>query len=120
MMDQSAFESILKDITASAEVIRSRQDQKQAVLNDFDKERQRLKQGKISKKALKSSVPKVRKELMRLNKDIRNNIRNLESVANRAKKFAGHQTPKSFIVSTSGFALGGAKTHHHKKHHKKR
>ena len=70
-MNQTNFEKIVKELTSYAEVIRSGQDQKQVVLDDFDKERARLKSGKISKKALTASVPRVRKELDRLDVQIK-------------------------------------------------
>ena len=120
-MDQSEFEKIAKELSAYAETIRSRQDQKQTTINDFGKERKRYHEGKISKKALATSVPRVRKELQRLNKDIRKNINNLNRVAARTKTFAQHQTPKNFKVSLSGVS-GSApkKAHHHKATHKKK
>ena len=49
-MNQSSFIKIAKEINAYAEVIRSRQDQKQVIIDDFNKERKRYKAGKISRK----------------------------------------------------------------------
>jgi hypothetical protein len=122
-MNQSGFIKIAKEINAYAEVIKSRQNQKQVIMNDFDKERERYKSGKISKVSLASSVPRVRKELQRLNDEIRRNITHLHKAADRAKKFATSQTPKSFKVSLSGITLAGGKkkakrkvVHHRTKH----
>ncbi|MCL5018252.1 MAG: hypothetical protein M1416_00585 [Candidatus Pacearchaeota archaeon] len=108
-MNQSSFIKIAKEINAYAEIIKSRQNQKQVIMNDFDKERERYKAGKISKASLASSVPRVRKELQRLNKDIRRNIMHLNKTADRAKRFATSQTPKNFQVSLSGINLAGGK-----------
>lgn len=119
-MDQSGFIKIAKEINAYAEVIKSRQNQKQVILNDFDKERDRYKAGKISKASLVSSVPRVRKELQRLNNEIRNNIRHLNKTADRAKRFATNQTPKNFKVSLSGISLAGGKKKKKIVHHKTR
>jgi hypothetical protein len=116
-MDQSNFIKIAKEINAFAEVIRSRQDQKQVIIDDFNKERKRYQTGKISKKTLAASVPRVRKELQRLNNDIRKNIKNLHKIANRTKNFASRQSPKNFRVSVSGITLAGGKK---KKHTRKR
>ncbi len=113
-MNQSNFIKIAKELNAFAEVIRSRQDQKQVIINDFNKERNRYKAGKISKKTLASSVPRVRKELKRLNNEIRKNIKNLNSTANRAKLFASRQVPKNFKVALSGITLSGGKKKHRK------
>ncbi len=112
-MNQSEFEKIAKEISAYAENIRTRQDQKQTAINDFGRERVRYHQGKISEKALASSVPRVRKELQRLNKEIRRNIRNLNKVAERTRKFAARQVPKNFTVSLTGVSASGKKKVHH-------
>ena len=117
-MNQSNFIKIAKEINAFAEVIRSRQDQKQVIINDFDKERKRYKAGKISRKTLVSSVPRVRKELKRLNNEIRKNIRSLNKSANRAKLFASRQVPKNFRVAVSGISLSGGKKKKHRKHNR--
>lgn len=113
-MNQSNFIKIAKDINAFAEVIRSRQDQKQVIIDDFNKERKRYQSGKISKKTLIASVPRVRKELQRLNEEIRKNIKNLHKVAQRAKDFASRQVPKNFRVTTSGITLSSKKKKHRK------
>ncbi len=119
-MNQSSFIKIAKEINAFAEVIRSRQDQKQVIIDDFNKERKRYHSGKISKKTLASSVPRVRKELQRLNNEIRRNIRNLNKTADRAKRFATRQVPKNFRVSLSGITLAGGKKKRHRTHHRAR
>jgi hypothetical protein len=121
-MNQVEFEKIAKELSAYAEVIRSRQDQKQQTINDFGKERKRYQSGKISKQTLSSSVPRVRKELQRINRDIRKNINNLNRVAVRTKSFAQRQAPKNFKVSLSGISSSGTKKvhHHHTTTHKKK
>ncbi len=117
-MNQSNFIKIAKEINAFAEVIRSRQDQKQVIIDDFNKERKRYRAGKISKKTLAASVPRVRKELQRLNNEIRRNIRNLHKTADRAKNFASRQIPKNFKVAVSGITLAGGKRKKHRTHHR--
>ena len=119
-MNQSEFEKIAKELTAYAETIRLRQDQKQTAINDFGKERKRYQGGKISKKALASSVPRIRKELQRLNKDIRKNINNLNRISERTKLFAQRQAPKSFRVSLSGISGMAKKKVHHNASRKKK
>ena len=120
-MNESAFDKIANELSVSAEIIRSRQDQKQTVINDFGKERKRYKGGKISKQALASSVPRIRKELQRLSKEIRKNIKDLDKEAGRTKSFAQRQTPKNFRVSLSGISGSrNKKAHHHTTHKKKR
>ncbi len=104
-LDRSRFEKMVKELTSRAEVLRSRQDQKQVILNDFEKERERYKKGKISKKALSASVPRVRRELERLDNQIKNNILSLKKKSDEIKKMAANQSPKGFKVSISGLAM---------------
>lgn len=117
-MNQSSFIKIAKEINAFAEVIRSRQNQKQVIIDDFNKERKRYQAGKISRATLASSVPRVRKELQRLNNEIRRNIRNLHKTTDRAKRFATRQSPKNFRVSLFGITLAGGKKKKHRTHHR--
>lgn len=118
-MNQSNFGNITKEITAYAEVIRTRQDQKQVVIDDFVNECKRYKAGKIAKKSLVSSIPRVRKELQRLNEEIRKNIRNLNQTAEKVKRFASRQTPKNFRVSLTGISSPTAKKKRRTRSHKK-
>ncbi len=125
-MNQVSFIKIAKEINAYAEMIKTNQNQKQVILNDFDKERERYRAGKISKASLISSIPRVRKEVQRLNNDIRKNIRSLNKTADRAKKFSTRQIPKNFKISLSGITLAGGKkkakkrTVHHRTRHRSR
>jgi hypothetical protein len=115
-MNQSSFAKIAKEIDAFAEVIKSRQDQKQVIIDDFDKERKRYQAGKIAKRTLISSIPRVRKELQRLNGEIRKNIKNLNRTADKIKRFSVRQNPKNFRVSLSGISLSGGKKKKHRAH----
>ena len=108
-MNQSSFVKIAKEINAFAEVIRSRQNQKQVIIDDFNKEHKRYQAGKISRATLVSSVPRVRKELQRLNNEIRKNIRSLNKTLDKAKRFSIRQAPKNFRVALSGISLAGGK-----------
>ena len=73
-MNESFFAKMLKELNVAGELIRARQDEKQALLDEFDSECKRFFFGKISRKALESSVKKTNNELQRLNNEIRNNI----------------------------------------------
>jgi hypothetical protein len=101
-MDESEYAKIVKELAAVGELIRTHQEEKQAALDEFDKEVERYKGGKISKKALASSVRKVNGELSRLDKALRNDIRRAGSVANRARSMANRQAPKHLRVSMVG------------------
>lgn len=108
-MNPAGFENIAKEITAFAEIIRAKQDQKQTMIRDFAKEKKRYLSGKISKKALAASAPKFRKELQRINSEIKKNVKSLHSVAEKTKRFAAGQFPKDFRVSLSGITSVGKK-----------
>jgi hypothetical protein len=110
MMNESAFEKLTKEFGALGELIRTRQDEKQAVLNEFDKERERYKTGKISENTLASSVKKTNLELIKLDKAIREIIQKSVSLAGRMNVFLRNQQPKVFRAKESGiFLQGGAK-----------
>jgi hypothetical protein len=98
-MDESEYAKIVKELAACGELIRTHQDEKQAALNEFDRELERFKSGKISQKALASSVRKVNTELSKLDRNLRNDIRRVASVANRARSMANRQAPRHIRVS---------------------
>ncbi|MBX4196654.1 hypothetical protein KW805_03635 [Candidatus Pacearchaeota archaeon] len=108
-MDETAFSSIVREIAAVGELIRTNQDKKQTVIDDFGRERKRYHAGKISKKALGSSARKVNKELTNLDKSIRKNISLLGKVGNTAKKFAARQNPRAFRASVTGIRTSSKK-----------
>ena len=117
-MDEYSYEDIVKELSAVGELIRSHQNEKQSVMNDFDKERQRFHAGIISRSALASSIPNVRKLLGDLDKAIRQDIRDIHKIALRTQKFADRQSPKSFRVTLSGLRLGSGKAK--RRRHRKR
>ncbi len=105
-MDEGAFEAIVKEVSAFGELIRTHQDEKQSALDDFDTERDRYKAGKISKRALASSVIKVNKELKKLDFALRKDISNLAKATYQARNFALKQAPRSFRATMSGIKSG--------------
>ena len=108
-MNESFFAKMLKELNVAGELIRARQDEKQALLDEFDSECKRFFFGKISRKALESSVKKTNNELQRLNNEIRNNIARCRVVSERAAKFASAQAPLSFRATISGISGGKSK-----------
>lgn len=101
-MNESAFAKVVKEINAVGELIRTHQDEKQVVMDDFKREKRRFSSGKISKKTLASSAKKTNKELKVLDRDIRRAIGRVGTVSNQAKKFAARQKPKTIRASTAG------------------
>lgn len=101
-MDESAFAKLVKEFHAMGELVRARQDEKQAIIDEFNSEGKRFFLGKISEKALASSVRKTNNELHRLDKSIRDAIARAGDIATQAKKFVSVQSPKTFRATLSG------------------
>ena len=117
-MDELSYEEIVKELSATGELLRAHQNEKQSVLNDYDGERKRFHNGIIAKTALSSSVPMVRKMVRDLDKAIREDIRNIHKIAVKTQKFADRQAPKAFKVTLSGIKFGGKKSK--RRRHRKR
>ncbi len=104
-MNQAEYAKRIKELTAIAELIRTRQDEKQSVLKDFRLEKQRYRSGKISNKAFASSVKKVNKELLKLDNAIRQNIKNIKTISDIIRKFTDVQNPRHFRASLTGIKI---------------
>lgn len=114
-MDESAYGAIIKEVTSLGELIRTHQDEKQAAMNEFDRERKRYHSGKISRKALASSVKKVNKELKRLDSLIRKDISSLVKTTHQTKRFALKQSPRHLKAKMTGVSSSEKKIRHHRK-----
>ncbi len=108
-MNESMFAKLHKELTIAGELIRARQEEKQGLLDEFDAEAKRYFFGKISQRALQTSVRKTNGELARLNKAIRDAIKRVKSVGDRATKLAGAQAPIAFRATMTGIAVPGKK-----------
>ena len=123
MMNEELFAKTLKEFNVAGELLRAREEEKQGLLDEFDKECKRFFFGKISEKALASSVKKTNDELHRLDNEIRMNMGKARHAANRASGIISAQAPVHYRATLSGLSGGGekkAKKRGHKKHHKKR
>jgi len=109
MMNESSFAKMVKELNALGELIRTRQEEKQAVIDEFDKERLRFRRGKISEDTMRSSSAKANKEFSRINKNIREAISKSNKLGIRIREFVGIQSPKSFVAKVSGVMLRTAK-----------
>lgn len=109
-MNEAAFAKIVKELDSIGEVILTRQNEKQSVMDDFDKEIARYKKGQISEATVKSSIKKTNAELLRLDKSIRDAIVKVGKNAIKSKEFAARQKPKVFRANLSGLSMtGGSK-----------
>lgn len=101
-MNETDFAKIVKELTAVAEMIRTHQDEKQSVLDEFDQEKMRYRLGKISKKAFDSSVRKVNWELSRLDNGIKNGMKIVNTLSIKIENFAERQKPNRFLATLNG------------------
>lgn len=108
-MNESSFARLLKDFNVVGELIRARQDEKQGLLDEFDSECKRFFFGKISEKALASSVRKTNNEINRLDAEIRKNITEAKRLSSKAAKLCSAQAPRRFRATLSGIIGEGAK-----------
>jgi hypothetical protein len=109
-MNESFFVEMQKNLTATGELIRARQDEKQALLDEFDKECKRFFFGKISERALASSVKKTNNELKRLDKSIRDTISKARKISEREMNLFSAQAPIVYKATISGIIGGKKKT----------
>ena len=108
-MNESFFVKLLKDFNVAGELVRARQEEKQGLLDEVDKTCKRFFFGKISERTLTSSVKKTNKELQRLDKNIRENIRKARSASDRAAKLTSNQAPIGYRATLSGITGGDKK-----------
>lgn len=119
MMNEEFFAKTIKEFNVAGELIRARQEEKQGLLDDFDQECKRFFYGKISRRALQSSVNKTNKELHRLDTEIRQNMTKARNAGARAVHLVSAQVPVAFRATLSGISGGGGsnskKSHRHRK-----
>lgn len=101
-IDRPAFEDIVKELSSQAEMIGTKQLTKQTVMDTFNGEVQAYRDGKISRRALRASVPRVNKELRGLDGETRAHIVNVEKVARRIALLVRRQHPKRFKATIKG------------------
>ena len=119
-MNEEFFAKTLKELNVAGELVRARQEEKQGLLDEFDIECKRFFFGKISEKALASSVKKTNAELQRLDKEIRMNMARARSNGDRIAKLVSAQAPVGFRATLSGIIGGSQKSKKAKKSRKKR
>jgi len=118
-MNEARFSKLVGEFDALGELVKTRQDEKQSVMDEFDKERARYRAGKISEKTVESSARKTNKEMAKLNGEIKNIISRANKMADVIKTFVSSQSPRVFRSSVSGISLSGAKKKTRKKAKKK-
>jgi len=107
MMNEELFAKAIKEFNVAGELVRARQEEKQGLLDEFDQECKRFFYGKISRKALQSSVDKTNKELHRLDLEVRENMTKARNAGNRALHVVSVQVPVGYRATLSGISGGG-------------
>ncbi len=108
-MNENAFGQILKEFHAVGELVRARQNEKQAILDEFDSESKRFFFGRISEKALESSIRKTNKEIGRLDRELRSAISQARALGKRMDSLVTSQSPLTFRATLSGVSSGDGK-----------
>ncbi len=119
-MNESFFAKLIKELTVAGELVRARQEEKQALLNQFDAECKRFFFGRISERALASSVKKTNRELLRLDKAINMNMMKAKKLSNRVLVLVARQKPVKYKAKLSGIDGGKKKVVKKKKVAKKK
>lgn len=120
MMNEEFFAKTLKEFNVAGELVKAREEEKQGLLDEFDTECKRFFFGKISERALMSSVKKTNKELARLDSETRDNMAKARAAAERALKVISAQAPVGYRATLSGIIGGESKVKAKKRHHKKK
>ena len=107
-MNETRFAKLVKELNSLGESVLSKQDEKQSVMDDFEKERGRLAKGRIPEDAVVSSAKKTNSELLRLDKAIRNEIAKISKLSANVREFAAMQAPKVFRASLKGVKLASS------------
>jgi len=100
--NENRLDRLLKEVTVSGEEIRSIQDEKQSVMDEFRKEHDRFKNGQISKQAFAISTRNVTNELAALDAKIRENISKAMSGSRKTHMYMSSQAPQKIRASLSG------------------
>lgn len=108
MMNENLFAKLVKEYSALGELIRTRQEEKQSVSNEFDRELARYKKGNISENTLASSVRKTNNELVKLDKNIRDTMDKISKLNARMTDLVRNQRPIIYRARESGVGLASA------------
>lgn len=98
----SKFEEHIKKSIADLELIKSKQEQKQAVLDEYEKQHKRYADGRISRRAYQIAVNKNRALLSSLDSQIKGSINTSKRALQNALRITAQQAPARFNVSLEG------------------
>ena len=96
------FEEYIKKAISNVEHIRTKQEEKQAVLDEYEKQHRRYSEGRISRRAYQIAINKNKALLKSLDTSIKRSIGSSKNALQSALKIASQQAPASFKVSMVG------------------
>lgn len=96
------LEGLLSKVVAKIELIRSKQEEREAIIESFEKEHKRFLKGELSKRAYQAALTKQRKMLAELDKDIRRSIRSVNLNLGKIRKSVSSQTPSKVSFDLTG------------------
>ncbi|MFH1445049.1 MAG: hypothetical protein ABIF08_01045 [Nanoarchaeota archaeon] len=108
-IDEKRLDKMVREVVARGEGVRSFQNAKQAVIDEFKNEHERYKTGNISERALNVSSQRVTKELSLLDAKIRNEVKKAVSNARGAERYMNVYLPERIRASIKGVAKTSAK-----------
>src|SRR3989338_359397 len=114
-LSQQEYNRSVKQLPSYAELIETAQREKQAAMDDLDKEVRLFKSGKVSESSLALTVKRTNKELHRLDKKIRAYIKNVHSNSKKILNLTERQRPTPFKETIKGMKSSGLKKKRTKK-----
>ena len=96
------FEEYIKRAITNIENIRTKQEQKQAVLDEYSKQHRRYADGKISRRAYEAAMRKNKALLSSIDSQIKSSINSTKRALQSSLKITSRQVPVSFKVSMDG------------------
>lgn len=102
MLNDKVYAGLMKDLASLGELVRVREKEKQTVIDQFEAERNRYSKGKISEAALKDSVKKTNKEIVRIDKDLRSAVDKIVKTTNRVSDSIKRSKPKVLRAKENG------------------
>lgn len=109
MMNTNSFAKVENELRALGELIKTRQEEKQGVLDEFEMELKRFKAGEISEDTLESSIKKKNKELERLDNAIMSTIKKILESSKKINELIQSQKPVKYTVKKDGISGGDMK-----------
>ncbi len=108
-INENNLDQLLKEITVRGEEIRSLQDEKQSVMDEFRKECDRFRNGQISERSLMASTKKVNDELAALDLKIRRSIKESRISGRKANIYVESHVPERYRATHRGIIRAAIK-----------